>query len=82
MKKNLAKYLRHAGEYSKAVVGATGGVVTTLAAVLGLGDTISPTLSGYLVAASAALTSFGVWLTKNQATIERVGNESADLLER
>lgn len=82
MKKAIVNVLRHAGVYSKAIVGAVGGVVTTLTAVLGLGDLIPPTLSGYLVAGSAALTAFGIWLVKLTPAITKLGDEGADLLER
>ena len=81
-KATVAKYLHKLGEYNKAVISVTGGVATTVAAVLGLGNTIPETLAGYLVAAGAALTSFGVWAKANQDKIDQLGDAGADILER
>jgi hypothetical protein len=52
--------------YYKAVVAGLGGLATTVSAVLGLGALLPATVSGWLTAALAVITSVGVYLTKNQ----------------
>lgn len=81
MKTRLIEYLRNAGKYNKAIAAASGGVATTLVALLGLGDAIPGVVSGYLVAGASVATSVAVFAVKNQARIEQLGNEGADLLE-
>jgi hypothetical protein len=52
--------------YYKAIVGALGGVATTVGAVLGLGGILPHAVSGWLTGALAVVTAVGVYLTKNQ----------------
>lgn len=52
--------------YYKAVVASLGGISTTVAAVLGLGNVLPHSVSGVLTGVLAAITAASVYLAKNQ----------------
>lgn len=70
------KYLSNLGAYNKAVAATLGSASATLVALLGLTDTISPAVSGWLTAGAGALTAASVFLVRNQALVDEVAAEA------
>ncbi|WP_063042088.1 MULTISPECIES: hypothetical protein [Nocardia] len=75
----MTNHLRNLGAYTKAVV---AGIGTTTTAVLGLTEILPEPAKGYVVGAVAFATTVAVLLARNEAGIDQLGDDLADLLDR
>lgn len=82
MLESVKYHLHKLGEYNKTLVASVGGTLTVLSALLGLSGHLPEDVSAYLLSGSAALTAVSVWAVRNQDTIDKAGDDLADVLDK
>jgi hypothetical protein len=78
----MEKFLRNLGAYNKTIAAALGSGAALATALLGLGNILPASLSGWLTTAVAGATTLAVFMIRNQGLIDQLGDRAADLLDR